>query len=79
MSVGLSNTYITSSEIVTIRSVVGISNRSIESSIRSSIYVTESNSRSYKEPVERTVHIPSVIDIDEPRIVTKHTSVVKYG
>ena len=79
MSVGLSNTYITSSEIIAIRSIIGISNWCIESSIGSGVYITESNCRPNKEPMERTIHIPSIINVDESRMVAKHTSVIEYG
>jgi hypothetical protein len=72
----LSDRSISSTDIVSVRGIIGISNGGVISPIRSGVHITESNGRSYKVPVVRHVHVMSIIDVDVSCIVTEDTSIV---
>lgn len=64
------------SVIMTIGLVIGISNWGIVPSIRLMIHHMEPNNRPCKIPVERSVYIMTIIDIDVSTMVAIMTSVV---
>ena len=62
--------------IVTIWPVPGISDWIIESSVRTVIYQAESYGWSNKEPMEWTIYIVSVKDIDKTGMVLVNSKVI---
>lgn len=67
---------ISPSFVVTVRCIIGVSHRAVVSSVWTRIDITETNGGSCKVSMEWSVHIVSVVYVDEPCVVAEHTSVV---
>lgn len=76
VSIYFSNMGISSTHIVSVWGVIGVSNRGVISPVGSCVHITEPDCRSYKVPMVRHVHIVSVIDVDISVIVAENTSIV---
>lgn len=62
------------SAVETIRPVIGVSNRVVEVAVGGVPNRTESNCRASEPTVPLAIYIASVVDIDEPGVVRKHSS-----
>jgi hypothetical protein len=61
---------------VSVGTIIGIPDRVVKPSVRPVIYKAEPYCRTYKESVEWTVYIISVIDVYESYMVVKKPSVI---